>query len=317
MTFRDDGEAMRARLEVVERERDEALRGLGELRVEHAKQQVRADQGAERIAELEAQLGGRPRPRTLVKWAGVVLIVVAVAGLAAAHRADDDARQARSARELRELTRQLRESHEEVTHLSNELDATRREASASAAAAERAEAAQAQAMGSAAQLSVQVSSTQIPADLLEALMRAANEVQAPDRETIVWPARVRSAEGAAPVAAGQTCSVRARVLRQDGRVSDVTVDVACGQTPVYTWGDPSGGGTQVRSCRTGAPDRRGGARVELACEDRGTRTGRPQMSLDTARRALSIWREAEPAFRLELALVGAATVEPEPGAPAP
>ena len=308
MGFRDETEAMRARIDVLERERDDALQEIGRLQVDHRQAADSAEQSAKRVAELEGQLGGRlPRSAWVrigsLAAVGAVLVMGALlyARAAERERAAADAAREQTEKSLRQTTAELDGARRQITR-------AEAESAEAIARAERVEAERAREQ-SGASISVQVGSERLAQDLMEALTQSAGEPSTPTQTLQVWQSRVRRVQGAAPVARGKPCAVVARLWRDGTDVRDVTVDIQCGQAHLYDWDEALGSGMEMRGCRTHVPEGTGAGIVDLECSDQGARTGRPQLALDTAHRTVSVWKDGVPTFRVELQLVGRGVVQ--------
>jgi hypothetical protein len=120
-------------------------------------------------------------------------------------------------------------------------------------------------------------------------------------ETARFGAKVRSSTGAAP-GPGAKCSVEAKVAGDGDSLSVTALDVVCGSVALYRSSDPING---VSMSTTSVEEELGASSgvvyTALRWDDKGERTGaRGQISLASAHRAATIWRDSVPTFKVAL-----------------
>ena len=126
-----------------------------------------------------------------------------------------------------------------------------------------------------------------------------------------WRATVKSAQGA-PVAPGSTCFVDAVITTRDTNTGVPDLSVTCGSEVIYSTEQPFNGVAQMGNDaleRLGPTDEK--STFTLQFTDMGTRSGRPQIDLDTKLRQGVVFRDNLPKLRVELSL----PIESEPTAP--
>jgi len=117
--------------------------------------------------------------------------------------------------------------------------------------------------------------------------------------TATWKATVTRATGRAP---GGSCTIEAKLTARGDEIQVADLEVLCGGTPLYRSSDPLNG---MSSLHTRVEEESGPAPgtyvYALSYEDKGPRSGtRAEISLDTAAKAASVWRDSAPGYRVEL-----------------
>lgn len=126
-----------------------------------------------------------------------------------------------------------------------------------------------------------------------------------------WRATVKSAQGA-PFAAGSSCFVDATITTRETNTSVPELTVTCGTQVIYSSEESFNGVSQTGNDaieRMGATEEK--STFTLQYSDVGTRSGRAQIDLDSNHREAAVFRENIPRMRVELSL----PVESEPTAP--
>lgn len=117
-----------------------------------------------------------------------------------------------------------------------------------------------------------------------------------------WTATVAQSQGGPPV--GTACKILAE-LAGDGSGAHVgELEVTCGTKFLYRSTDSFNGMSNNGSDATEEPGTAAGTlRHAITYQDQGTRSGRSQISLDTAQRTGVVWSDNVPTFRVELRIV--------------
>ncbi|WP_438005024.1 hypothetical protein WME89_40745 [Sorangium sp. So ce321] len=125
----------------------------------------------------------------------------------------------------------------------------------------------------------------------------------PRRATATWNAGVARATGL-PLAAGAPCTVEAELTSSGDDIRVPSLQVVCGGEPIYRSSDPLDGMSTLSSGVEEDSGAEPGTHVYvLSYQDKGSRAGeRAEVSLDSVRRAGAVWRDAAPAYRVELTL---------------
>ncbi|MGK3959434.1 hypothetical protein WMF38_41110 [Sorangium sp. So ce118] len=123
------------------------------------------------------------------------------------------------------------------------------------------------------------------------------------RATATWNAGVARATGL-PLAAGAPCTVEAELTSSGDDIRVPSLQVVCGGKLIYRSSDPLDGMSTFSSGVEEDSGAEPGTHVYLlSYQDKGSRAGeRAEVSLDSARRAGAVWRDAAPAYRVELTL---------------
>ncbi len=126
-----------------------------------------------------------------------------------------------------------------------------------------------------------------------------------------WRATVKSAQGAS-FGPGSSCFVDATITTQDTNTGVPELTVTCGAQVIYSSEESFNGVSQTGNDaieRMGATDDK--STFTLQYSDVGTRSGRAQIDLDSNHREAAVFRENIPRMRVELSL----PVESEPTTP--
>jgi hypothetical protein len=118
---------------------------------------------------------------------------------------------------------------------------------------------------------------------------------------VEWRAKVRSAQGAA-LAPQTPCTLQAKLrLAGEGQIA-VEPRIACGPKTLYAWSEASAAGPSRRSARVW--ERSGGTTAEwehwLQYSDLDTAAPVLQVKIDTPAQRIVLWRDGQPAVRVEL-----------------
>lgn len=117
-----------------------------------------------------------------------------------------------------------------------------------------------------------------------------------------WNATVKSIQGSGPPA-GASCKILAELSGNGSGAGVSDLEVVCGTRFLYRSTDPfSGVSNNGNNVGESAGKAAGTQRYTLMLQDQGTRSGRAQISLDTAQRSGVIWSDNVPTFRVELAM---------------
>lgn len=116
-----------------------------------------------------------------------------------------------------------------------------------------------------------------------------------EHRAVTWKASVQKATG---IAASGVCRVDADLTGSNEDLHVASVVVTCGSTKLYDSNDKLEGMSMLSS----GADLTQGSYV-LRYSDKGTRSGKSQVGIDTAKRAASVWSEDVPAFRVDLTIV--------------
>lgn len=270
MPFRDDRDAMREKMELLERELSKARGDLGRLQLEHQESSEEAGELRRRLERLQserASLGSAPRRRRPI----VLLVLVPLAVLLGvvfwaerSYRAHQEA--ARRALAERRLEETRAESEAERRMLEEQLRAA-------------------------------TAPTEPPRPQPPEPAPAPEAVPLGPMMELTWAAKVTRVE-AAPLRRGARCEIRAAI--QPG--ASIRANVACGETTLYDWNEALGSGMQMRSCSLMPTE---GGDAALQCSDTGPRTGRPQLSIDTAAKTATVWKDGGLRVVLAVETVGA------------
>lgn len=112
-----------------------------------------------------------------------------------------------------------------------------------------------------------------------------------------WKAKVKRAKGS-PYAPGTACEISATVI-EDGALHAGGVAVKCGDGTLYSSSDRFDGTSSMSS---GVEEDRvpGGFARALVYSDKGERTGKPQIAIDTRGRAARVWDDGATKMEVEL-----------------
>ncbi|MGK4008999.1 hypothetical protein WMF31_40720 [Sorangium sp. So ce1036] len=118
-----------------------------------------------------------------------------------------------------------------------------------------------------------------------------------------WKATVTRATGL-PLAAGATCTIEATLTSAGDDIHVPGLEVVCRGTPIYRSSDELSGMSMFRSgVEEDSGPAPGTTLYAISYEDKGARAGaRAEISLDSVRKAGLVWRDAAPAYRVELAI---------------
>jgi hypothetical protein len=120
------------------------------------------------------------------------------------------------------------------------------------------------------------------------------------RQYAEWSATIAAAQGSAPPP-GTACKILAELTGDGAQIGVGEVEVSCGAKFLYRSTDTFSGMSNNGSDATEEPGKSAGTlRHTLVVTDQGTRTGRSQISLDTAQRTGTIWSDNVPLFRATL-----------------
>lgn len=112
-----------------------------------------------------------------------------------------------------------------------------------------------------------------------------------------WKAKVKRSKGS-PYTPGTACEVSATII-EDGALHAGGVVVKCGDGTLYASSDRFNG---TSSTSSGVEEDRvpGGFARALVYSDKGERTGKPQIAIDTKTRAARVWDDGATKMEVEL-----------------